>query len=142
MSLSNAQKAALLDARFGETTLPSIGNVYIGLSSTAPNEDGTNVTEPSSGGYARVAVDNSGAGQEWNAATVADPAVKDNANPITFPQSTGAWLAGANLTHFVIFDAASGGNYLGGGALNTVRTVAASGETLEFAAGELNIELT
>jgi len=142
MSLSNLQKAALLDARFGETALPSIGTLHVGLSSTAPAEDGTNVTEPSGGGYARVAVDNSGAGQEWNAATVDDPAVKPNSAEIAFPESTGAWLAGANLTHVVIYDAATNGNYIGGAALDTARTVDAAGITLRFAAGELQITLS
>lgn len=141
MSLADAQKAALLDQLFGDTAITVPATVYIGLSSTAPGSDGTNITEPSSGAYARVAVDNSGAGQEWNAATVAAPSVKDNTNAITFPESTGAWLAGANLTHYIIMDAATGGNMLDSGALDTARSVDAAGITLEIAAGELNIQL-
>jgi len=140
MSLSNAVKSDLLDAYFNSTALSPPANVYIGLSSTAPAEDGTNVTEPSTGSYARVTVVNNGAA--WNSATVADPSVKDNAAEIAFPESTAAWLASASLTHFVIYDAATAGNYIGGGALTTARTVDAAGITLKFAAGELNIELS
>lgn len=140
MSLSNTVKAALLDAYFNSNALSPPATVYVGLSSTAPSEDGTNVTEPSSGSYARVEVDNDGTA--WNDATDADPSVKDNASAITFPESTGAWLTGSDLTHFVIYDAASAGNYVGGGSLDTARSVDASGITLEFSAGELDISLT
>lgn len=144
MGLSNALRAQILDTYFGDGndssfTVPA--TLHVGLSSTTPAPDGTNVTEPSTNGYARVSVDNSGADEEWTAATVADPSVKDNAAAITFPESTGAWLAGAALTHFVIYDAATAGTFIGFGALDTSRTVDASGITLEFAIGALNINL-
>lgn len=113
MSLSNAIKAALLDVFFGDNGLTVPANLYIGLISTAPTATGGNVTEPSSGGYTRVEVTNTGSSQ-WNNATDADPSVKNNNAELTFPQSTGAWLAGANLTHFAIFTAASGGDYVAG----------------------------
>lgn len=142
MSLSNTIKKGLLDHYFGDSAITVPASVYVALSSTAPSEDGTNVTEPSSGGYARVDQVNSGAGQEWNAATTADPSVKDNSAAVTFPESTGAWLAGANLTHFALYDAATGGTYIGGGALATPRAVDAAGITLEFSAGELDISLS
>lgn len=108
---------------------------------THPAADGSNVREPSSGAYARVEQVNSGAGQEWNAATSADPSVKDNSAAVTMPESTGAWLDGDELTDAVLFDALSGGAYQGNVPLDTVRKVEAAGVTLEFAAGELNIEL-
>lgn len=140
MSLSNTVRKQLLDAFFGGETLSPPASVFVGLSSSAPTKTGGNVTEPSTGGYTRIEVVNTGGSQQWVAATEADPSVKENAAEITFPQSTGAWLSGDPLTHFTIYSAASGGNYIAGGELNTARSVDAEGITLRFEAGELKIE--
>jgi hypothetical protein len=140
MSLSNYTAQAILNSVFGKTSnfgsLGSAPTVYVGLSSTAPNEDGTNITEPSGGSYARVST----ASTDWNSATLADPSVLDNANDITFPQATADWLSGANLTHGVLFDASSGGNYLGSGALTTAKPVT-SGDQPVVPAGDLEVTL-
>ena len=137
MSFSNYTAQAVLNALFGKTSnfgaLAAAPAIHIGLSSTTPNEDGTNVTEPSGGGYARVVT----AAADWNAATLADPALSDNANAITFPTATADWLASANLTHFVAYDAVSAGNFLGAGALTVPKPVK-NGDTAEFAAGDLD----
>lgn len=137
MSFSNYAAQALLNSLFGKTSnfgaLASAPTIYVGLSSTTPAEDGTNVTEPSGGGYARVST----APADWNAATLADPSVVDNANAITFPTATADWLAGANLTYFVAYDAAAAGNFLGAGALGTPKPVL-NGDTPSFAAGTLD----
>ena len=51
--------AALLDALFGNTSdlgaLASAPTIHVGLSSTTPAQDGSNVTEPSGGSYAHGA---------------------------------------------------------------------------------------
>ena len=40
---------------YGTKKTPAVPETYyIGLSSTAPSDDGTNVTEPATGGYQRV----------------------------------------------------------------------------------------
>lgn len=85
---------------------------YIGLSSTAPNPEGTNVGEPSSGsGYARVKL-----------TSLSEPSngVVTNESAINFSESTASW---GTITHFVIYDSASGGNLLMYGALSTPRAV-------------------
>src|SRR4051812_9418074 len=94
----------ILDHTTGKTafTLPS---VWIGLSSTTPGLDGSNVTEPSSGSYARVAT----TGSTWNVAAAGSVT---NATTITFPLATGDWLAQANLTYGLLYDAATNGNLL------------------------------
>lgn len=140
MSFSNRTAQALLNSLFGKTSnfgaLASAPTIYVGLSSTAPAEDGTNVTEPSAGGYARVST----AAGDWNIATDADPSVVDNANAIAFPTATANWLAGADITHFVLYDASTSGNVLASGALTTAKAVL-SGDTLSFAAGDLEVSL-
>lgn len=131
---------ALLNALFGKTSsfgaLASAPTIYVGLSSTTPSKTGTNVTEPSGDGYARVET----AASDWNAATDASPSVIDNAAEIEFPTATDDWASGSNMTYFVAYDAASGGNFLGRGALSTPKAVL-SGDTPTFAAGECNIQL-
>ena len=66
----------LLDHQLGKTayTMPT---VYVGLSSTTPTVGGTNITEPSTGSYARVATSAS----TW---TAASGGATSNAAAITF----------------------------------------------------------
>jgi hypothetical protein len=142
MSLSNYAAQALWNAFFGKTsafgTLSSRPTIYVGLSTTTPTATGGNVTEPSSGSYARVAT----APADWNVGTSADPSVIDNANPITFPTATGNWASSANMTHFVLYDAASAGNFLGFGAIGGTPAPVLTGQTPSFAAGTLDTSLT
>lgn len=85
---------------------------YIGLSTTEPAVDGTNVNEPSSGaGYARVAL--TALGEPSNG-------VVSNSYPVNFAESTASW---GTVTHFVIYDQETGGNLLMYGALTTPRAV-------------------
>lgn len=101
---------------FKTKTTPALpGAFYIGLSSTAPNIDGTNVGEPnSSAGYARVELTSLGEPVDG---------VVTNELAINFNESTASW---GTITHFVIFDAETGGNLLMYGALSTPRSVEAA----------------
>lgn len=93
--------------------LPS--EYYIGLSSTAPNISGGNVTEPlSNSGYKRVKLEN-----------LSEPAdgVITNEQAISFDESTANW---GTMSHFVIYDALEAGNLLMYGTLSTPRNVEAA----------------
>lgn len=137
MSFSNYTAQAVLNSVFGKTSnfgaLASAPTIYVALSTTAPAEDGSNVTEPVGNNYARVAT----AAGDWNAATLADPSLIDNSGVITFNTASGSW---GTITHVALYDAVSGGNFLGQGVLGTSKSVATN-DTPEFAAGELNITL-
>jgi hypothetical protein len=137
MPLANRSHQALLNSLFGKTSnfgaLASVPTVYVGLSTTTPTMAGGNITEPSGNNYARVAT----AAGDWNAGTNADPSLLDNANAITFPQASGSW---GTCTHFVLFDASSGGNVLGYGALTTNKTPT-TGDTPSFPAGSLDVTI-
>jgi hypothetical protein len=137
MSFSQYAAQALLNALAGKTSnfgvLASAPTIYVGLSTTAPAEDGSNVTEPSGNGYARVST----AAGDWNAATDADPSVLSNANAVTFPEASGAWGV---CTHVVLFDAATSGNVLGSTALVTSKSPT-TGDTPSFGAADLVITL-
>ena len=131
--LSDNYANLILDMVFSGVTNTSPASYFIGLSSTTPANDGTNVTEPSGDGYARVEVVNNATNFP-----AASARAKSNGTAIEFPVATGDWAAGANMTHFVIYDASVSGNFVGWGALNTP-TAVLSGNQATFAVGALDI---
>ena len=136
--ISQYTRQALLNAFLGKTSafgaLASRPTIYIGLSSTTPTSSGGNVTEPSGGGYARVAT----APTDWGTASAADPSEATNAAKIDFGTASGTWVSGANLTHAVAYDAATDGNFLGSGALAVAKPVF-DGDPAEIPIGEAKI---
>lgn len=138
MSFTDFLEKELLDHVFGGNTAGNVytppATLYVGLSTTAPQEDGTGITEPSGGNYARVSVANTST--NWSAAT-GNPSTKSNAQPVTFPQANASW---GTVSHFFISDASSGGNIIVKGALTTSKAVGAN-DTPSFAAGDISVVL-
>ena len=101
---------------FKTKTSPAIpSKYYIGLSSTAPALNGTNVTEPSGKGYSRV---------ELTSLSTPQNGVITNSNDILFPESTADWFGADNpATHYVIYDSKTGGNLLMYDALTSPRFI-------------------
>lgn len=133
MPFSNYLRNKVLEHSVGKTayTLPT---VYVALSTTTPAADGTGVTEPSGGSYARVVT----AGTDWATASAGSIT---NANAITFPTATADWASAANFTYGVLYDAATAGNVLGYGALSTAKNNL-NGDTTSIAASNLTITLS
>ena len=92
---------------FKTKTNPEIpSSYYIGLSSTTPNPSGGNVTEPSTNqtGYSRVKL--------TSLSTPTSGAII-NTTDVRFNESLKDWFpSGKPATHYVIFDAATGGHLL------------------------------
>lgn len=128
MSLSDYGEGAILDHLFSIATFTQ-PTLYLAVSTTAPAEDGTNVTEPVGNGYARITT----AGTDWQRTAN----VVDNVNELSFPEATGAW---GTVTHFAIYDALSGGNMIASAALTASRAPVAN-DTLRFAVGALTFTL-
>lgn len=105
--------------------------VSVGLFFVMPNDAGAGGTEVATAGYARVLT----AAADWNDAASGATA---NANALTFPQATANY--GSQVVGFGLYDNTSGGNLLASGTLTTARTVS-SGDTIRFAAGELDVTL-
>lgn len=100
-----------LDMAFGLASNTFPANLYIGLSSTQPDNTGGNVTEPAGNNYSRVlSVNNS---TNWPAAS---GRVKSNGTDIIFPAATGDW---GTMGWFVIYDASTAGNFVAYGDLTT-----------------------
>jgi len=102
----------------------------VALSTADPTDDGSGFAEPSGNGYARVQTSAS----DWNAASGGS---LDNADDVNFEQATGNW---GTITHFALFDAATGGNMLAYGSLSQPKTIGAS-DTAQFEAGDMDISL-
>lgn len=135
MPFTDAIEAALLDHFFNDAAWTPEAS-WIGLSSTTPTDAGGNVTEPSTGAYARVQLTTTIMG----AVTGTAPAEKSNASAVTFPTATADWLAGVNLTHFVVFNASTAGTCRAWAALAVAKPVL-NGDTASFAIGALDFRL-
>lgn len=125
-SLSDALEIELLDhiLQPGAFTVPT--DIYLALSTADPLDDGSGIAEPGGNGYARVVCNT------WDAA--ASRAIA-NTGAITYPEATGSW---GTVTHFAIFDAITGGNFLAHGSLSVSKAIGA-GDNPAFAAGDVDI---
>lgn len=131
VGMSDAQEAVVLNHITGVSSYTMPTTFYIGLSTAAPNEDGTGFTEPSGNGYARV---NACGGTYWNTATAGSVT---NKIAIPFPETSGSW---GTITYFGVFTAASGGSPIYAGSCGSV-DLTASGKIARFSAAALTITL-
>jgi hypothetical protein len=125
-AMSDFLENALINATLRNTTYTSPADVYVGLFTTDPTDDGSG-TEVSGGSYAR------------EIATFAAPsngASSTNAD-VQFPQATANWGV---VTHFAIFDALSGGNMLYHGILTAAKDIE-TGDVFKIASGNLTVTL-
>jgi hypothetical protein len=102
--LSNYVKNALLNQIMGNVPFNIIPILYFSYATSTPT-DATPGTEPSGNSYGRAAVNNT-----TNNFPVTTVDSKQNVVDIAFAESTGNQ---GTATHTQIFDASSGGNYLG-----------------------------
>lgn len=146
MALSTSAKHSILNAVVGKVQ-GLFSSCYIGLSSTEPNNEGGNITEPTTGGYKRTLVGtyNQSATQKFGTPTNGKIT---NDEAIYFEESTGSW--GSELTHFVLYSSQTGGTMIGYGLLeqdgvaapitvaeaNTVVMIPVSGITISIGDAE------
>jgi hypothetical protein len=119
---------AVLNLIFGATAYSPPSTLYVGLSQSSSNKSGT-ITEPSGGGYARVAVTNSVA-----SFPAASAGTKSNGGVITFPASTSNW---GTVQSLFIADSATGGNVLAIADLTSPKTITSGGVAATVAVGAL-----
>lgn len=140
-AMSDYLENKLIDHLFRDTTFAKPAALYIALF-TAPPSDAGGGTEVTGGSYARVAVAPSLT--NWNATQGGTAGVSSgtggttsNAVAINFPTPTVAW---GTVTHVGIFDAATVGNLMWLGALNSPQVVS-SGVAYSLPAGSLTIQV-
>jgi hypothetical protein len=137
MAFTTYGSTQVLSGLIGKGSGP-LSNCYIALSTTAPNADGTNFTEPlSSAGYARSII-----GLSSTSATqvMSSPSggATSNTSIIFFPEATASW---GTVTHFGLFTSASGGNLVLYGTLTNPIAVAANYVPL-FRVGNFSLTLS
>lgn len=113
--MTNYLKNKVQDYLFSGITFVTPTTYYIALSKTLPLADGTGVTEPTGGGYSRIAVSKG----TTSFTTSVNGIVK---NKITL-LSTDATTAWGSIPYYGVYDSATGGNLLYGGTLAIVRNV-------------------
>lgn len=142
-ALSNYLENSLIDWLLRGQTFTAPATVHVALYTAAPSDTGGG-TEVSGGSYARQPVTSSlanWAGTQSAGSTTASSGTggqTSNNNAINFPAPTANW---GSVTHFGVFDAASGGNLLFYGALTTAKTVNNGDAAPSFTAGSLTFTL-
>lgn len=140
-ALSDYLENKVLDHILRATAFTAPTTVYVGLL-TAASTDAAAGTEVTGGAYARVAIVsattawNNTQGNTTGASTGTDGTI-ENAAAINFPTPTAGW---GNVTHWAVFDAATGGNMLFQSALTTAKTIN-TGDAVSFAIGALTLQI-
>ena len=124
-SLSNALENKLLDHVLKTTPFSVPTNIYVALSTADPLDDGSGIAEPVGASYARVVMNS------WAAAA---SRATENTNQITFAQAEQDF---GTITHWAIFDAITGGNFLAHGDFASSKTCPV-GTNLYVAAGDID----
>lgn len=134
MGAHDSRERQIADSQFGGgATTWAPATWYLGLSLTAPNEDGSSFTEPVGGSYARVAVTNN-ATNFPAATTVGGITTKANGAKFTFVNPTGTWGA---ISYYGWFTALSGGTPEYSNPLDAAITVRNGNTPVEFDIAQL-----
>ena len=132
----------ILQAVGGNGDAFNMSSAYLALSTTAPNKDGSNVTEPSSTlGYQRSALGGSSITRYMGSPTYDASTGKytiTNAKEIHFNVATSGW---GTITHFAIYTYATGGTMYYSGQLSSPINVA-EGEVVVIKPGQIAISLS
>lgn len=130
-AISNYLANELLDhvLKVGAYTVPT--NIYAALADATITDatDGTSISEPSDGSYARVNHNS------WDAAA---SGASENTGAIEFPTVANGW---GTLTHAALLDALTGGNLLIYLALDSA-VDGNNGDDISFADGALDITIS
>ncbi len=139
-AMSDYLENKLIDQLFRGQSAPTTSTLYVGLLTAAPSDSGGG-TEVSGGSYARASLTSSlanWAGTQSAGSTDASSGTggqTSNNTAITFATPSAGW---GTVTHFGIFDSASGGNLLFWGALTIAKTINQA-DTVTFPAASLSI---
>jgi hypothetical protein len=131
--LTDYTNNAILNLIFGAATYTPTATLYLGLSQSSSNK-GAILTEPTGGGYARVAIANT-----LDNFSVASAGTKSNTEAIKFPIPTGDW--GTMLSLFIA-DSPTGGNVLAMADLTRPKTIKSGGTAATVAVGALFLSHT
>jgi hypothetical protein len=122
--MSNYLEDKLINQVLRNTAYSPSVTIYVGLFTSDPT-DANSGSEASGGSYARQSL-------SFDAPS---NGVTANSSDVAFPVATASW---GTITHLGLFDAATSGNLLLHGALNTARTINIDNQIV-FLAGEITV---
>jgi len=130
----------IIDHIFRTASFVKPTGLYLALFTAAPSDLGGG-TEVAGGGYARVnlaPLDTNWKATQGGVSGISSGTggLTSNAVAITFPAPSAPW---GTVTHFGIFDAASGGNLLIWDALTASRTILGGDPAPSFAVDQLTV---
>lgn len=132
-ALTNYTENQIINHVFRSATFVKPTGLFVGLINSVTDIEAGSVTEVTGAGYARVARIPLDA--NWNATTTNGTTA--NTASLQFPAATADW---GTVTHFGIWDAATGGNLLIYAPLTAARTIT-NGTTPSFGAGALTFQV-
>lgn len=140
-ALSNYLENKLIDHLLRGQSFPVVSTVYVALFTAAPSDAGGG-TELSGDNYARVPVACgltafTGTHGTTSGVSSGTSGTAANAAVIQFNAPSANW---GTVTHFALFDAASGGNQLVQGALAAPKVIN-SADDVKFITGALTIQI-
>jgi hypothetical protein len=136
-ALTNVAEEAIGNHLLRTASFPKPAALFLGLLREVTNADAQTFVEPSGGAYARIAAGPSDA--MWTPPAGGNKRFS-NAAPFTFPAPTADWHSGSNaITHFGLFDAASGGVALIIAPLTNARFIYGNDPAPLFDTGALRI---
>lgn len=135
-SASDYLENAVVNATLRGASFPTPSALYIALFTADPTDANITANEVVGGWYARQ--DLAVGGAINSAFTSPSNGVTSNAKVITYPAVTDAQVT---ITHYGIYDSATGGNLLIHGPMTTAKTLLVD-DVLSFAIGALQISVT
>lgn len=134
---SNYTENNVINALLRGETFPLPTNTYLSLHTSAPGDDGGNEVDTTAWpSYVRKSAEDGGSiGDGWDEPT---NGTTTNLKQILYPSMDGS--SAVTITHWGLWDASTGGNYLCGAALTTPRTLN-PGDVFVFDIGSLTIQM-
>jgi len=129
MAASNYLENKIRDHIHGVAAYTAPANVYFGLHTANPGEDGA-TGEVAAASYTRAAYVNSTAG--WNTSALG---ASTNKISVRFPDALESW---GTVSHYSKWDAFTGGNCLEYGSLAAGGTLVSSGDVPRFSIGDIS----
>jgi len=133
MSKTNWARNQVQDYLFGGVSFTPPATLYLGLSTTTPSVTGSNITEPSGAGYARVAITNNKSNFSYSTSGCVL-----NTGSIVFPESSGSW---GTILSVVLFDASTSGSAWDYTTLTTPKVVQDT-TIISFSASAVSFSMT
>lgn len=142
--MSDYLENKLIDHLFRGTAMTQPAGIWVALGTAASDATFTEIA--ATGGYARASVGRSDTawdntqGNTTGVSTGTGGNTK-NANAVAFGTPSATWNGGADITHFALYDAATGGNMLFWGSLSVAKRVYSGDAAPQFAADAISITL-